>query len=59
MPFQIKKTPQGWRLWNLHKKEFAKPVFNSKQSAARAGINFMRYRHEKGKLVGDRLVKVG
>ena len=59
MPFEIRRTPEGWRLFNLHKREFAKAVFKSKQSAARAGLGYMRYRHEKGKLVGDRLVKVG
>ena len=58
MPFEIRRTPEGFRLYNLHKREFAKPVYKTKKSAARAGLNFMRYRHERGKLVGNRLVKI-
>ena len=58
MPFKIIQTSQGFRLYNLHKKEYAKPVFKTKQSAARAGLNFMRYRHERGKLVGNQIVKI-
>tara|TARA_R110000850_G_scaffold10504_5_gene37391 strand:+ start:1580 stop:1771 length:192 start_codon:yes stop_codon:yes gene_type:complete len=60
MPFQIKKQPDGkYKLYNLHKKEYAKASFKTKESAAKQGINYMRYRGEKGKVVGNKILKVG
>ena len=59
MPFQIKKQPDGrFKLYNLHKKEYAKATFKTKEAAAKQGINWMRYRKEKGKLVGNKIIAV-
>ena len=59
MPFLIKKQPDGkYKLYNIHKKVYAKASFRSKESAVRQGLNWMRYRKEKGKLVGNKIVKV-
>lgn len=57
MPFLIKRQPDGrYRLWNLHKKAYAKPTYKTKESAANAGKNFMRYRGEKPVLVGNKIL---
>ena len=58
MPFRIDKTPEGFKLYNLHKKEYAKATFKTKQSAARQGVNWMRYRKEKGRVVGNKILRV-
>lgn len=59
MPFQVIEQPNGkYRLFNLHKKQYAKPLFNSKQTAISAGQNFMRYRGEKSKVVGNKILKI-
>ena len=58
MPFRIDKTTEGFKLYNLHKKEYAKSTFKSKQSAVNQGKNWMRYRKEKGKLVGNKIINI-
>ncbi len=58
MPFLVRRQPNGqYRLYNLHKKEYAKPFFNTKETAISAGKNFMRYRGEKSYVVGNRILK--
>lgn len=60
MPYQIKKQVNGnktiYKLYNLKKKEFVKVNFKSKQSAVKAGMNYMRYRKENPVLVGNKLI---
>ena len=59
MPFEIKKHANGkFKLYNLKKKEYAKPSFNSKKTVVSAGINYGRYRNEKLKLSGNKLIKI-
>ena len=58
MPFRVDKMKSGkYKLYNLHKKEYAKPVFNTKQSAIKQGENFMRYRHETPIVKGNKILK--
>ena len=58
MPFEIiKKTDGYYYLYNLHKQKYAKARFKTFQSAVNQGKNYARYRHERLKLVGNRLVR--
>ena len=43
MPYEIKKVGEKYRLWNISKKQYAKPTYNTRQSAKNAASNFMRY----------------
>ena len=57
MPFQIRESPDGkFRLYNLHKKKYAKKIFKSRETAISQGLNWMRYRGEKGYVVGDKIL---
>ena len=57
MPFQVKKQPNGkYKLWNIKKKVYAKPSYNSKEAAINAGKNFMRYRNEKPVVKKNKIV---
>lgn len=56
MPYQIKKVGEKYKLYNLSKKQFVNKTFNSKESAIRAGKNYMRYRNEKPVLKGNKLL---
>lgn len=57
MPFLIRKTPEGkFRLYNMHKKVYAKKTFNSRETAISQGLNWMRYRGEQGYVVGDKIL---
>ena len=46
MPFKAVKVGEKYRLYNLAKKKYAKPFFNSKKTANSAAKNYMRYRGE-------------
>ena len=56
MPYQVKKVGNKYKLYNLHKKQYVKVSFNTRESAIRQGKNFMRYRKEKPVLKGNKLV---
>tara|TARA_R100000231_G_C5312777_1_gene160931 strand:+ start:221 stop:412 length:192 start_codon:yes stop_codon:yes gene_type:complete len=56
MPYQIKKVNGKYKLYNLKKKEFVKTNYKSKETAVKAGMNFMKYRKEKPVLVGNKLI---
>lgn len=59
MPFKIVKEKQGYRLFNLHKDAYAKPVFKSRKTAISAGSNFIRYRErKKSKVVGNKIIPI-
>ena len=59
MPFKIVKEKDGkYKLFNIHKKKYAKPKFNTKETATSAGKNYMRYRGEKSKVVGNRILPI-
>ena len=58
MPYQINKGRNRYRLFNLHKKEYVKVWYHSKQSAINAGKNFMRYRKEIPKVEGNRIINI-
>jgi hypothetical protein len=57
MPYHIKKIGKKYKLYNINKKKFVNIEYKSKESAIRAGKNFMRYRGEKRpRLVGNKLL---
>ena len=57
MPFEVIRQENGrYRLWNLHKKEYAKKSFLTKASALSAGMNYMRYRREQGYIFGNKIL---
>jgi len=56
MPYQIKKVGDKYKLYNLKKKEFVNKTFNSKESAIKAGMNYMKFRKEKPVLKGNKLL---
>ena len=51
MPFKVVKTKDGYRLYNLDKKQYAKKTFKTRQAAINMKNNYMRYdaRKNKGK----------
>jgi hypothetical protein len=57
MPYHIKKIGKKYKLYNINKKKFVNTEYKTKESAIRAGKNFMRYRGEKRpRLVGNKLL---
>jgi len=60
MPFKIVQEKDGkYKLFNIHKKKYAKPKFNTKESATSAGKNFIKYRERKdSKVVGNRILPI-
>tara|TARA_R100000734_G_C3319032_1_gene114096 strand:+ start:6545 stop:6745 length:201 start_codon:yes stop_codon:yes gene_type:complete len=60
MPYQIKKQVNEnktvYKLFNLNTKKFVKTNYKSKESAVKAGMNFMRYRKEEPYLKGNKLL---
>ena len=57
MPFEVRKVEGGYKLYKLKEKEFAKPLFKTRQSAINQGRNYMRYRHEKSVVKGNKILK--
>ena len=57
MPFLVKKVGDKWKLWNIHKKIYTKVNFKSKETALKAGINYMKFRKEKPYVKGNRILK--
>ena len=56
MPYKVVETKKGvFQLLNIKTKNYIKTLYKSKQSAVNAGLNFMRYRHEKGKVISNKL----
>tara|TARA_R110000772_G_scaffold265231_2_gene386487 strand:- start:1930 stop:2109 length:180 start_codon:yes stop_codon:yes gene_type:complete len=58
MPFIVRKVNNKFKLYNVHKKIYTKNSFNTKESALNQGQNWMRYRKEKSKVVGNRIIKL-
>ena len=57
MPFEVIKKGDKYRLYNLHKKKFAKPSFNSRETAINAGKRYIAYREKKAsKVMNNRLI---
>lgn len=57
MPFKIEKKNNIYKLYNIKKKVYINKNFKSKESAAKAGINYGRYRNEKLILKNNKLIK--
>lgn len=54
MPYQVKKQKDGtYKLWNLHKKEYANKTFKTKESALSMGETWMKYRKENPEVKGN------
>ena len=49
MPFRIDKKNNGYKLYNLDKKRYAKPTFKTRQSAMNASKNYSNYDRRKKK----------
>jgi hypothetical protein len=49
MPFQVKKVKNGYRLYNLDKKQFTKKTFKTRESANNMKRNYMNYDKTKKK----------
>jgi hypothetical protein len=49
MPFRVDKTKDGYRLYNLEKKQYAKRTFKTRQAAINMKNNYMRYDARKKK----------
>ena len=56
MPYQIKKINNVYKLWNIKKKIFVNINYKSKETAQKAGMNFMRYRKEKPYIKGNKIL---
>ena len=57
MPFLIEKISKDkYRLFNIDKKIYVKKDFKTKDSAIKSGINYMRYRKEKGYVKGNKIL---
>jgi hypothetical protein len=58
MPFKIIKTPNNkYKLKNIKTGVIVNKLFNSKASAGRMGVNYMAYRGEQGKIIGNKILK--
>ena len=53
MPYEIRQVGNKWRLYNLHKKKYAKKSFNSKQAAINSAKVYMKYRYEHPYVQGN------
>lgn len=56
MPFEVRQEGKKWRLFNLHKKEYTKSNFKSKETAISTAKNYMRYRHETPVVKGNKIL---
>ena len=43
MPFRVDKVKEGYKLYNLEKKQYAKRTFKTKASAINMRRTYMRY----------------
>jgi len=57
MPYLIKKIGDHYKLLNLKTKIFVNIKFKTFQSARNAGVNFMKYRNEKPRVVGNKILR--
>ena len=59
MPFLIKKDGEKFKLFNIHKKEYVKKDFNSKEGAIGFARNAIRYREKvDSKVVGNKILPI-
>lgn len=56
MAYKLVKAKGGYKLYKINEKKFAKTLFKSKQAAINQALNWMRYRGEKGKVVGNAIL---
>ena len=58
MPYQLRFNKlYGWRLWNLHKKEYAVRSFRTRKAAINSAKAYIAYRERKpSRLVGDKIL---
>ena len=57
MPFQILKKDGKYKLKNIKTGVIVNKSFNSKETAQKAGLNYMNYRKEKGYISGNKILK--
>lgn len=56
MPFQIIKKDNYFILKNINTNKIINKKFKSKETAIKSGLNYMKYRKEKGKVKGNRII---
>jgi len=56
MPYQIKKINNHYKLYNIKSKKYVNVNYKTFESAKKAGMNFMRYRKEIPKMVGNKIL---
>lgn len=59
MPWRVVKVSKDkYQLEKLTDKSRPNKYFKTKESALNTGLNWMRYRKEKGKIVGNKIIKI-
>lgn len=56
MPFEVRSVKGKYKLWKINEKTYAKPTFNTRESAINAGMNYMRYRREQPYVSGNKIL---
>ena len=49
MPFKVTKVKDGYKLYNLEKKQYAKRTFKTRQAAINMKKTYMAYDNKKSK----------
>ena len=57
MPYQVLKKDGKYKLKNIKTGVIVNKSFNSKETAQKAGLNYMNYRGEKGIISGMKILK--
>tara|TARA_R110000796_G_scaffold80039_4_gene177301 strand:- start:126 stop:305 length:180 start_codon:yes stop_codon:yes gene_type:complete len=58
MPWQVIKTGEKFQLKKLTDGTIPNKFFNTKESALNMGLRWMAYRKEKGKIIGNKIIKI-
>tara|TARA_R110000851_G_scaffold33853_1_gene90277 strand:- start:10 stop:189 length:180 start_codon:yes stop_codon:yes gene_type:complete len=58
MPWKVIKVGEKYQLEKLTDGTRPNKFFNSKESALKMGLRWMAYRKEKGKIVGNKIMKI-
>ena len=56
MPYQVIKKDGKYKLKNIKTGVIVNKSFNSKETAQRAGLNYMFFRGEKGIISGNKIL---
>ena len=56
MQFEVRKVGRFYRLWKINEKKYAGGHFVNKITAINQGLNWLRYRGEKGYVRGNKIL---